>query len=208
MPQAATRARVAALWNLPSVLTLQWMFCPKRGLLVGMDTTTTRERTAGLVAELARIQGLSTGQLRTEFERLSGRPTGSWNRTWLVRKVSWLAQEAARQASDGVGLPTLVAEVRDVPRSPNLDSPILVTGRGVRDPQLPRPGTEIAKVYRGLRLTVRVLEGAYQWNGQIYRSLTAIAKAVSGQPFINGKLFFGVTKRHRGKGRTERRTSR
>ena len=171
---------------------------------MGMDTTTTRERTAGLVAELARIQGLTTGQLRAEFKRLSGRPTGSWNRTWLVRKCSWLVQERARQASDGVGVPSLVAEVRDVPRSTNLDAPIQVTCRGVQDPRLPRLGTEITKVYRGLRLTVRVLDGAYEWNGQNYRSLTAIAKAVSGQPFINGRLFFGLTPRQRGKRRRER----
>jgi hypothetical protein len=46
-------------------------------------------------------------------------------------------------------------------------------------------------------LTVRVLEGGFAWNGQVYASLTAVAKAVTGQPFINGRLFFGLTKRVR-----------
>jgi len=168
-----------------------------------MDTTTTRERTAGLVAELARIQSLSTGQLRTEFERLSGRPTGSWNRTWLVRKVSWLVQERARQTSDSVEVPTLAVEVRTVPRSPRLDAPIQVTCRGVRDPRLPKPGTEIVRVYRGLRLVVTVLDGGYAWNGRTYASLSAVAKAVTGCHW-NGRLFFGLTPRQRGKRRRER----
>lgn len=147
---------------------------------------------------------MKTGRLRTEFERLSGRPTGSWNRTWLVRKVSWLIQAAARQESDVDVSLTLVPEVRDQPRSPRLDAPIQVLpGRGVRDPRLPRPGTELIRVYRGLRLAVRVLDHGFEWNGMLYASLSAVAKAITGQHW-NGRLFFGLTPRRRGKARTER----
>jgi hypothetical protein len=172
-----------------------------------MDAPTPRERTAGLVAELARIQTLSTGQLRTEFQRLSGRPTGSWNREWLRRKVSWLIQANARQESEGVEALTLVQEVRDVPRSPNLTAPIQVLpGRGVRDPRLPKPGSTIVRVYRGLRLVVTVLEGGFEWNGRPYSSLSALAREITGCHW-NGRLFFGLTPRQRAKGRTERSAS-
>jgi hypothetical protein len=172
------------------------MFPRKRAFIVGMDASTEREPVAALIARLAEIQTLSTGQLRAEFQHLSGRPTGSWNREWLRRKVSWLIQES--QASDAVELPTLVPEVRDQPRSPRLDAPIQVLpGRGIRDPRLPRPGTEIVRVYRGLRLTVRVLEGAYEWNGRTYSSLSAVARAITGCHW-NGRLFFGLTPRRRG----------
>ena len=140
--------------------------------MVGMATT-QESATAALIARLAEIQALTTGQLRTEFERLSGRPTGSWNREWLRRKIAWLVQSIARQESDAVESLTLVREVRDVPRSPYLNAPIQVLpGRGVRDPRLPKPGTEIVRVYRGLRLTVLVVEDGFQWNGRPYRSLS------------------------------------
>lgn len=175
------------------------MFRRKHASIVGMDATTEREPVAALVAHLAQIQALSTGQLRAEFQRLSGRPTGSWNRVWLRRKTSWLIQASQRQTADGVELPTLVPEVRDQPRSPRLDAPIMVgTGRGVRDPRLPRAGTEIVRNYRGLRLTVRVLEGGYEWNDQTYSSLSAVAKAITGCHW-NGRLFFGLTRRKRTK---------
>ena len=172
--------------------------------MLGMATPTKAEPQAALIARLAEIQALSTGQLRAEFERLSGRPTGSWNREWLRRKVSWLTQAAARQASDGVELSTLAPEVRDVPRSPNLTALIQVVPRlGARDPRLPRPGAEIVRRYRGLELKVLVLDDGFEWNGLPYRSLSAVAKAITGQHW-NGRLFFNLTPRRRGKGRTER----
>ncbi len=141
---------------------------------------------------------MTTGQLRGEFQNLSGRPTGSWNREWLRRKVSWLIQEATRQVSDGVESPTLVTEVRDQPRSPRLDAPIQVLPGGVRDPRLPRPGTELVREYRGLRLRVAVLEQGFEWNGRAYSSLTALAREITGAHW-NGRLFFGLTQRRRGK---------
>lgn len=162
-----------------------------------MDATTEREPVAALIARLAEIQAMTTGQLRAEFQRLAGRPTGSWNREWLRRKVSWLIQESRRQASDAVEPPTLVPEVRDQPRGPRLDAPIqILPGRGILDPRLPRPGTEIVREYRGLRLTVRVLEGAYEWNGQTYSSLSAVAKAITGQHW-SGPFFFNLRPRKR-----------
>jgi hypothetical protein len=173
---------------------------------VGMDATKPREPQAGLIAKLVEIQSLTTGQLRAEFGRLSGRPTGSWNREWLRRKVSWLLQAAARQEPDAVESLTLVPEVRDVPRSPNLNAPIMVTNRGIRDPRLPKPGSTIVRNYRGMRLTVTALERGFEWNGRIYSSLTAVAKEITGQHW-NGRLFFGLVPRQRGKGMANRSPS-
>ena len=162
-----------------------------------MDAPKEREPQAALVARLARVMTLSTGELRTEFQRLSGRPTGSWNREWLRRKISWLVQERERQKSDAVEVPTLVSEVRDQPRSPRLDAPIRILPSPVRDPRLPRPGSVILRDYRGLRLTLTVLERGFEWNGQTFSSLSAVAKAITGTHW-NGRLFFGLTRRKRG----------
>lgn len=206
MPQLRHTAQHAGPQYLPSRSTIALMALRPRAMdcLVSPDP---ESQTASLVRRLAEIMAMSTGELRAEFQRLSGRTTGSWNREWLRRKVSWLTQVKERQKSDAVGSLTLVAEVRDQPRSPRLDAPIQVLpGQGVRDPRLPGPGAQIVKTYRGLKLVVDVVEGAFLWNGRPYRSLTAIAKDVTGQPFINGKLFFGITKRRRGKGRNERST--
>lgn len=54
-----------------------------------------------------------------------------------------------------------------------------------------RPGQMLVREYKGRRLVVRVLDSGFEFNGQPYRSLTAIAKAVTGQHW-NGRLFFGL----------------
>jgi hypothetical protein len=172
------------------------MFPRERGSIVGMEPPENREPMAALVARLAEIQAMTTGRLRAEFERLSGRPTGSWNREWLRRKVSWLVQEQARQEADVVEAPTLVLEVRDQPRSPRLDAPIQILPSPVRDPRLPKPGTVLVRDYRGLRLLVTILERGVEWNGRAYSSLTAVAQAITGAHW-NGRLFFGLSRRNR-----------
>lgn len=165
---------------------------------MGMGAPEDREPTAALIARLAEIQGWKTGRLRNELTRLTGCPAKSWNRPYLLRKVSWLTQEAVRRAANGVEVPTLATEVRDVPRAPRLDAPIrIVPGRGIRDPRLPKAGSLILRRYRGLRLTVTILERGFEWNGQIYSSLTAVAKAITGTHW-NGRLFFGLSRRNRG----------
>jgi DUF2924 family protein len=195
IPQLPTRACLVAA-QIPGP-TLRWMLPRKRAFIVPMDATTEREPVAALIARLAEIQTLSTGQLRAEFQHLSGRPTGSWNRDWLRRKVSWLIQESRRQDSDGVELPTIVPEVRDQPRSPRLDAPIqMLPSRGVRDPRLPKPGQVLVREYRGLKLTVTVLEQGFDWNGQLFPSLTAVARAITGQHW-SGPFFFNLRPRKR-----------
>jgi len=198
MPQLPTCAGHVAL-DLPPPTILS-IYPPGQSVnLRDVDRIpkTPESRTADLIRRLAEIQAMTTGELRAEFERLSGRPTGSWNRDWLRRKVSWLTQAKGRQTSDTVNLPTLVAEVRDQPRSPRLDAPIQVLPSPVRDPRLPKPGSVIIRDYRGLRLTLTVLDRGFEWNGQTYSSLTAAAKAITGQHW-NGRLFFGLTRRSRG----------
>ena len=45
----------------------------------------------------------------------------------------------------------------------------------------------------GRETAVKVLEAGLEYGGQVYRSLSAIAKAVTGTTW-NGHLFFGLTK--------------
>jgi hypothetical protein len=159
--------------------------------------TDPESQAASLIRRLTEIQGWKTGRLREELTYLTGAPAKSWNRPYLVRKVSWLVQEKERQRSDAVGLPTLVPEVRDQPRSPRLDAPIQMVPAPIRDQRLPKQGSVLVRHYKGLALTVRVEADGFTWNGATYRSLSAVAKAITGQHW-SGPLFFGLSRRNRG----------
>ena len=63
----------------------------------------------------------------------------------------------------------------------------------VRDPRIPRPGVVLSRPYHGQEIRVTVLEEGFEWNGRRFRSLSALAREVTGQRW-NGLLFFGLTK--------------
>ena len=59
-------------------------------------------------------------------------------------------------------------------------------------------GTTLVRRWRGKDYYVKVLDDGYEYDGVIYRSLSAVAKAITGSHW-NGPLFFGVTKRKKTK---------
>ena len=63
-----------------------------------------------------------------------------------------------------------------------------------RDPRLPRPGGILTRTFQGKEIRVEVLDAGFAYDGKTWRSLSGIAKAVSGTPW-NGYLFFGLQKR-------------
>jgi hypothetical protein len=66
-----------------------------------------------------------------------------------------------------------------------------VTTRRVRHDAKPVAGTRLVREYRGFEHTVTVLADGYEWEGRPYRSLSAIARAITGTRW-NGLIFFGI----------------
>jgi hypothetical protein len=59
---------------------------------------------------------------------------------------------------------------------------------------LPIPGAIIKKEYKGRIYDVKVLENSFEYEGKIYKTLSAVAKAITGAHW-NGYLF--LTHEHR-----------
>ncbi len=57
------------------------------------------------------------------------------------------------------------------------------------DGRLPPPGTVLTRKYKGTEVQVKVLAGGFEYAGEVYGSLSAVAKAVTGS-HCNGFLFF------------------
>jgi hypothetical protein len=56
------------------------------------------------------------------------------------------------------------------------------------------PGTVLVREYKGQTIQVTVMDRGFEYLGRVYRSLSAIAKEVTGSHW-NGLYFFGLTKR-------------
>jgi hypothetical protein len=67
------------------------------------------------------------------------------------------------------------------------------TARFESDGRLPPPGSLITRPYKGGTVQVKVLPKGFEYEGEVYRSLSAVAKAVTGS-HCNGYLFFRLAK--------------
>ena len=63
-------------------------------------------------------------------------------------------------------------------------------GRIRARPEL-KPGTRLVREWQGRTYEVLVLDGGFSWQGTSYRSLSAVARKITGTPW-SGPLFFGL----------------
>ncbi len=68
------------------------------------------------------------------------------------------------------------------------------------DSRLPSPGTVLTRKYKGALLQVRVLPNGFEYNGLAYKSLSAVAHAITGA-HCNGFLLFQDPLTHNGDSR-------
>jgi len=154
-------------------------------------------------SKISDLQKMGLKELSAEYERVFGKPTKSRNRKQLFAQISRKLQEAGK--GSGSGHTVLTAKFQTKGKQPKKKD-----GRGQqkkrqtrpigsRDPRLPKAGTTITKKYKGKTINVRVLQKGFEYEGHEFRSLSAIARHVTGSTW-NGFLFFGLTKRQDKKG--------
>ena len=131
--------------------------------------------------------------LRTPFEALSNEAQGRLRE--LMESLDPLGKLAARARVSGRRPETggRRSEAEDGRRETGgRIVPVKNDGRPARrDIRLPKPGDVLSRSYKGRAITVRVLESGFEYEGRRFRSLSAIAKAVTGAHW-NGLLFFGI----------------
>lgn len=64
-------------------------------------------------------------------------------------------------------------------------------GRRLRGVRLPLSGAVLEKKYKGMEISVKVLEVGFEYNSKYYKTLSAVACAITGQ-HISGYHFFGL----------------
>ena len=152
-----------------------------------------------LATEVARLEKMSVNQLAQRFEEVFGEKCRSRHKRYLIRRIAWRLQanaeggltERARQRAEELAND---AEIRVTPprgkkTSDDETPPETIPLAGVRDSRLPPPGNCIERDYKGRTIRVLVIADGFEYEGKRYRSLSAIAKAVTGS-HMNGFLFF------------------
>jgi hypothetical protein len=155
-----------------------------------------------LYTEMERLQQMRVPELQAQYREVFGQECRSRHKHHLVRRIAWRLQalkygdlsERARQRALAIAND---ADLRtQVPA--NWIHGERITDIKSKDRRLPITGTILSRRYRGKTVTVKVLKHGFEYAGQRYRSLSAIAREATGTRW-NGLLFFGLATR--GKGR-------
>jgi hypothetical protein len=172
-----------------------------------MDTRLTASRKENAVTETLRneIESLSrmtVSELRKKHLDLFGEESRSHHKQFLYRRIAWrmqalaeggLSERARRRALE-------IANDADLRiRAPRnmfdgdrrLDPKLRLTRKvpSEIDHRLPPPGSYLDREYKGQRIIVKVLVDGFEFEGKVYRSLSAIAREVTGTKW-NGFAFF------------------
>ncbi|MFO0916598.1 MAG: DUF2924 domain-containing protein [Pirellulales bacterium] len=158
--------------------------------------------------EVAAMERSTVNQLREKFAEVFGEPTNSRHKQWLIKRIAWrmqanaeggLSERALRRAMELAN----DADLRLTPPREKKKTTDAVERTATVATRLPvgtqiLPGTVLKRDYKGRTVRVTVLVNGFEYEGERYKSLTAVAEAVTGRHW-NGYHFFGLRKSGGGK---------
>ena len=157
--------------------------------------------------ELAALRRMPVVDLRSRYAEVFGETTNTRHKDWLIKRIIWrmqamaegdLTERARRRAEE-------LANDADLrcrpPRAPSAttEAPQMQKAKPALngDVRIPLPATIITRVYKGETPQVKVLPAGFEYEGEVYKSLSAVAKKITGS-HCNGYLFFRLTKERGG----------
>jgi hypothetical protein len=131
----------------------------------------------GLEAEIDRVRSLGLEGLRARWRTtFRSSPPPALTKDLMARGIAWHIQEHALGGPDAATLKLL-------------DS--LARGERPESKRRLKTGTVLVREYQGGRHTVTVVPGGFLWRDTSYRSLSTVARAITGTAW-NGPRFFGL----------------
>jgi len=138
---------------------------------------------AALEAEIGRLPNLSLFELRNRWKALFGHPAPkSLRRNFLARAVAYQMQV---EVYGGLSAATKrrLREIANAVR--NGDANAIPGSSRIK------PGTQMIRQWQNTTHNVTALAEGFEWNGRTYKSLSAVANAITGTNW-NGFAFFGI----------------
>ncbi len=137
-----------------------------------------------VLGRLAALQTAPTADLKRQWRELFGKEPPAFNRPYLQSRLAYRIQELAY----GGLRPETRARLEAL--GEQLDGGNVVLRR-IRADSRPLPGTRLIREYDGVQHVVTVRADDFEYEGRPYRSLSAIARHITGTRW-NGWAFFGL----------------
>ena len=141
--------------------------------------------------QLVALRHMTIDELREKFSELFGVETSSFNPQQIRKRLAYRIQEVYY---GGLTEPekAILKSIAEKDPLAKLEQSRARSIESIR-------GTRFSREWHGKIYEVVVTDnGAYEYDGRLFRSLSAIAKEITGTQW-NGKLFFGVKEDRRGR---------
>jgi hypothetical protein len=147
------------------------------------------ERDRTVLARLAALKTMSVNELKAEWQTLFSAPAPNNSRSFLEIRIGYRIQELTYGGPDRDTrrmLDLLADEVEGHARHKSQ----------IADPRNPAAGTKLVREWDGTEHAVTVLRDGFEWQGRRFKSLSAVAREITGTRW-NGYRFFGIRERRR-----------
>jgi hypothetical protein len=157
-----------------------------------------------VIAAIEELPHQKVAALQKRYRKLFGEESKSQNKQFLFRRIAWrlqanaegdLSERARRRATE-------IADDRDLrlraPKEfitrPDSGPQNVDRSQPPKDGRLPEAGSLLTRRVGDRQIVVKVLKEGFEYESRQYRSLSAIAREVTGTRW-NGLLFFGLAER-------------
>ena len=137
-----------------------------------------------VLAQVAALKTTPTQVLKGRWRELFGKEAPPFNRKYIESRLAYRIQELAY----GGLKPETVKRLREL--GEQLDGGNVVIRR-TRVDDRPIAGTRLIREWQGVEHCATVLPNGYEYGGRPYKSLSAVARAITGTRW-NGWVFFGL----------------
>jgi hypothetical protein len=152
--------------------------------------------------EIAALTRMTVTELRKKHIEVFGERTRSGHKAYLVKRIAWrmqaidegdLTTRARRRAEELANDAALRTHApRSMPDAEDHGDTMTATVHFGHDTRVPMPGALLTRQYKGRDIVVEVLPNGFEYEGEVYRTLSAVAKAITGAHW-NGYHFFKLT---------------
>jgi Protein of unknown function (DUF2924) len=151
--------------------------------------------TEPVIARVAALKTTPTPDLKTMWRELFGGEPPAFNRVFLESRLGYRIQELAYGGLKPETVKRLEALALDVEET----NPVM---RRIRAGQKPIAGTRLIREWQGVEHAVTVRDDGYEYRGAPYKSLSSIARAITGTRW-NGWVFFGLKNARAGEAKAD-----
>lgn len=146
-----------------------------------------------MIARISALPAMTAPDLKKLWKDLYTTEPPPFNKVYFVKRLAYRMQELTYGADTYVLERKLEAHARQC-----MDAQGKVIKRAVRlSPDKPVAGTRLMREYNGENHEVTILHHGFDYRGRRYKSLSAIARSITGTQW-SGPLFFGLKRRNGG----------